>query len=156
MTARALTETVNKPPFAYLMVSRTENTVRELFAGMEEDVFLLDENNRIISNRNPDLIGSRFESVLPREVPASPEIIQTGGENQLFLSLPLRFSGWKLVSVAPYEQLTGKLNGMYRTMLILQAMFAIGFLLALTYLLRRFTKPVLALGEAAKKWSPGI
>lgn len=155
MTARALTETVNKPPFAFLMVSRTENTVRELFAGMEEDVFLLDENNRIISNRNPDLIGSRFESVLPREVPASPEIVQAGGENQLFLSLPLRFSGWKLVSVAPYEQLTGKLNGMYRTMLILQAMFAIGFLLALTYLLRRFTRPVLALGEAAKQVESG-
>ncbi|WP_068783616.1 sensor histidine kinase [Paenibacillus phocaensis] len=155
LTARALTETVNKPPFAYLIVSRTEDTIRELFAGMEEDVFLLDENNKILSNRNPGLIGSQFESVLPLEVPAAPEIIQTDGENRLFLSLPLRFAGWKLVSVAPYEQLTGKLNGMYRTMLILQAMFAIGFLLALTYLLRHFTKPVVALGETAKKVESG-
>lgn len=155
MTARALTETVHKAPFAYLVVSRTENSIRELFADMEEDVYLVDENNRILSNRHADWIGDRFENVLPHPISASPEIIQIGGENQLLLSLPLRFSGWKLVSVAPYEQLTGKLNGIYKTMLFLQAMFAIGFLLALTYLLRRFTKPVLALGEAAKKVESG-
>ncbi|MBN2984703.1 MULTISPECIES: sensor histidine kinase [Cohnella] len=155
MTARALTETLDHPPFAYLIVSRTENSIRELFAGMEEDVFLLDENDRILSNRNAEWIGDRFGNVLPREALSSPEIIHVDGENQLFLSLPLRFAGWRLVSVAPYEQLTEKLNGLYRTMLFLQAMFAIGFLLALTYLLRRFTKPVLALGEAAKKVESG-
>lgn len=155
MTARALTESVDEPPFAYLIVSRTENTIRELFTGMEEDVFLLDDKNTILSNRNPDLIGVPFDSVLPQETPASPSIIHLHGENQLFLSLPLRSAGWRLVSVAPYERLTEKLNGIYRSGLLLQALFAACFLIALTYLLRRFTQPVRALGEAAKKVEAG-
>ncbi|HZG86043.1 cache domain-containing sensor histidine kinase [Paenibacillus sp.] len=155
MTARALTEAIGRPPFAYLIVSRTEDSFRKLFADLEEEVFLLDESNRIISNRNTRLIGSRFEDVLSQEPLASPSIIQLQGENQLYLSLPLRYAKWRLVSLAPYEQLTGKLNGIYRSGLFLQALFAGCFLLALTYLLRRFTKPVRELGEAAKKVESG-
>jgi len=156
MTARALTEDTDKPPFAFLIVSRTENTLRELFLEMEETVFLLDGRQRIISNRNPDLVGVDFETILPREeTGTTPSIIHWNGTNQLFLSLPLRYADWKLVSVAPYEQLTGRLNGVYHSGLFLQALFAVCFLFALTYLLGRFTRPVRTLGDAAKKVEMG-
>lgn len=155
LTARALTETIDNAPFAYLIVSRTEDSIRDLFAGMEEDVYLLDDENSILSNRNAGVIGQPFGTIMNEETSSSPSIIHLRGENQIHLSLPLRYAGWRLVSLAPYEQLTGKLNTFYQSALLLQSLFAVFFLLALTYLLGRFTKPVRLLGQAAKKVESG-
>ncbi len=155
LTARALTEAIDHAPFAYLIVSRTEDSIRDLFVGMEEDVYLLDEVNTILSNRNNDNIGQSFSLIMNEATSSSPSIIHLRGENQIHLSLPLRYAGWRLVSLAPYEQLTSKLNTIYQSALFLQTLFAVFFLVALTFLLRRFTKPVRLLGEAAKKVESG-
>ncbi|WNS43988.1 histidine kinase [Paenibacillus sp. MMS20-IR301] len=155
MTARALREGLNTPPYAYLIVSRSEAAIRERFASLEEDVYLLNDQETILSNRNPDLIGSDFNTLLPIAELLFPDIVEFKDENQLLLSLPLKYAKWRLVSVAPYEQLTEKLNGISRTGLILQAVFAVSFLFALTYLLRRFTKPVLVLGKVARRVEAG-
>lgn len=47
------------------------------------------------------------------------------------------------------------MNGINRTGLIIQTIFAVSFLFALTVLLRRFTKPVLVLGKAARRVEDG-
>ncbi|MBT2288427.1 histidine kinase [Paenibacillus albidus] len=155
MTARALREGTRTPPYAYLIVSRSEAAIRERFASMEEDVYLLSETETILSNRNQTLIGSNFNTILPINELTLPDIVEFKNENQLFLSLPLKYAKWRLVSVAPYEQLTEKLNGINRTGLLLQSIFAISFLFALTYLLRRFTKPVHVLGKVARRVEAG-
>ncbi|WP_338555604.1 histidine kinase [Paenibacillus sp. KS-LC4] len=155
LTARALTEAINQAPFAYLIVSRTEDSIRDLFADLEEDVYLLSDENIILSNRNADIIGQSFDTIMNEEASSSPSFIQLRGENQIHLSLPLRYADWRLVSLAPYEQLTGKLNTFYQPALLLQSLFAVFFLFALTYLLGRFTKPVRLLGEAVKKVEAG-
>lgn len=59
------------------------------------------------------------------ETSSSPSFIHLRGENQIHLSLPLRYADWRLVSLAPYEQLTGKLNTFYQSALLLQSLFAI-------------------------------
>lgn len=112
---------------------------------LEEDVYLLNDKDTILSNRNQALIGSDFNTLLPIDELAFPDIVEFKNENQLLLSLPLKYAKWRLVSVAPYEQLTERLNGINRTGLIFQTVFAVSFLFALTYLLRRFTKPVLVM-----------
>ncbi|ASA22867.1 sensor histidine kinase [Paenibacillus donghaensis] len=155
MTARALREGTKTPPYAYLIVSRSEASIRERFASMEEDVYLLNETQTILSNRNQALIGSNFNTILPIAEPVFPDIVEFKNENQLLLSLPLKYAKWRLVSVAPYEQLTERLNGINRTGLLLQAIFAISFLFALTYLLRKFTKPVFVLGKVARRVEAG-
>ncbi|AIQ42811.1 hypothetical protein [Paenibacillus sp. FSL R5-0912] len=145
MRARALREGIAAPPYAYLIVSRSEASIRERFASLEEDVYLLNDKDTILSNRNQALIGSDFNTLLPIDELAFPDIVEFKNENQLLLSLPLKYAKWRLVSVAPYEQLTERLNGINRTGLIFQTVFAVSFLFALTYLLRRFTKPVLVM-----------
>ncbi|CQR57402.1 sensor histidine kinase [Paenibacillus riograndensis] len=155
MTARALREGTATAPYAYLIVSRSEASIRERFASMEEDVYLLDETETILSNRNQALIGSNFNTLLPIDELVFPDIVEFKDENQLLLSLPLKYAKWRLVSVAPYEQLTERLNGINRTGILLQAVFAISFLFALTYLLRRFTRPVHVLGKVARRVESG-
>ncbi|MEK4327170.1 hypothetical protein MKZ24_14385 [Paenibacillus sp. FSL R7-0297] len=145
MRARALREGIAAPPYAYLIVSRSEASIRERFASLEEDVYLLNDKDTILSNRNQALIGSDFNTLLPIDELAFPDIVEFKNENQLLLSLPLKYAKWRLVSVAPYEQLTERLNVINRTGLIFQTVFAVSFLFALTYLLRRFTKPVLVM-----------
>ncbi|KHL95715.1 hypothetical protein QW71_11440 [Paenibacillus sp. IHB B 3415] len=155
MTARALREGIAAPPYAYLIVSRSEASIRERFASLEEDVYLLNDKETILSNRNQALIGSDFNTLLPIDELAFPDIVEFKNENQILLSLPLKYAKWRLVSVAPYEQLTERLNGINRTGLFIQAIFAVSFLFALTYLLRRFTKPVLVLGKVARRVESG-
>ncbi|MFD1907614.1 sensor histidine kinase [Paenibacillus rhizoplanae] len=118
-------------------------------------MYLLDEEENILSNRNQELIGTSFDHLLPVDELVFPDIVKFKGENQLLLSLPLKFARWRLISVAPYEQLTERLNGINRTGLIIQTIFAVSFLFALTVLLRRFTKPVLVLGKAARRVEDG-
>ncbi|NQX47893.1 histidine kinase [Paenibacillus tritici] len=155
MTARALREGTTSSPYAYLIVSRSEASIRERFASLEEDVYLLSDKETILSNRNPSLIGSSFNTLLPIDELVFPDIVEFKQENQLLLSLPLKYAKWRLISVAPYEQLTERLNGINRTGLLFQAVFAVSFLFALTYLLRRFTKPVLVLGKVARRVEDG-
>lgn len=155
IAARALRESNSKPPFAYLIVSRTEAAIRDRFQELEEDVFVLGADHTILSNRDPQQIGSSLESILPIADLRSTAILRVGDANQLFISLPLAFGDWSLVSLAPYEQLTGRLNGLSRSGLIIQSVFAIVFLMALTYLLRRFTRPIQTLGKAARQIEAG-
>jgi two-component system sensor histidine kinase YesM len=154
MTSRMLYSDSPKP-LASLIVSRSENAIRDLFDGFTEDVYLLDANNQILSNRNTGLIGQSLHTIMDISQVSPAGMIQLHGANQLYTALPLRFAGWKLVSVAPYEQLTEKLTGMYHSGLILQILFAAGFLIALVYLLQRFTKPIKVLGLVVQKVEAG-
>lgn len=154
MTARALTEYTSEP-LAYLIVSRTENTVSDIIDHLAEDIFLLDQNQQILSHRDEDNIGKNFNALISTSTSVTPEIIHLNGENQIYVSLPVHYADWSLVSLVPYEQLTDKVNGFYRSGLLLQIVFAAGFLLVLTYLLSKFTKPIKVLGDVALRVEAG-
>jgi len=155
IAARPLRESNNQPPFAYLIVSRTEAAIRERFRELEEDVFVLGADHQILSNRNASRINSSIEDVLPITDVRSTDILHVGDANQLFISLPLAFGDWRLISLAPYEQLTGRLNGLSRTGIVIQGVFAVFFMFALAYLIRRSTRPIQTLGKAARQIEAG-
>ncbi|WP_246315635.1 sensor histidine kinase [Paenibacillus foliorum] len=154
MTARVLTDNSSRP-FAYLIVSRTENTFSDIYDKFSEEIFLLDNNSQILSYRDKGCIGDNFLDLIKKGVVESPEIISLKGKTHLYVSIPLRHAGWNLVSLAPYEQLTDKLNNISRSGLVLQVLFVVGFIIILTYLLQKFTKPIQVLGEVALKVEAG-
>ncbi|WP_159888537.1 sensor histidine kinase [Paenibacillus puerhi] len=154
LTARTLMDYYSKP-YASLLVSRGENTISNIFAHIAEEIFLLDESGRILSHRNKEVIGQSFHSLVPIGQVESPAIIQLNGEQQLYVSLPLRFGGWRLVSLAPYEQLTDKVNRIHQSGLMLQVMFAACFIFILAYLIRKFTMPIKVLGKVAAEVESG-
>ena len=65
------------------------------------------------------------------------------------------YADLSLVSLVPYEQLTDRVNRIYRSGLFMQFIFVVGFLLFLAYLLRKFTKPIKVLGDVALKVEAG-
>lgn len=154
MTARTLLDYSAKP-YAYLIVSRTENTVSSIIDNLSEDVYLLDENKRILSHRDKNYIGKDFNSLMSTSTIVSPDIINETGENQIYVSMPVHYANWSLVSLVSYEQFTDKVNHIFRSALLLQVVFAAGFLLILAYLLRKFTKPIKTLGDVALKVESG-
>jgi len=154
MTARVLTG-YSAETLAYLIVSRTENTISGIFDNLTEDIFLLDENQHILSHRDEHYIGKDFNSPLSRSTIVSPGIINVAGENQIYVSMPVHYDNWSLVSLVPYEQLTDKVNRIYRSGLLLQIFLAAVFLVFLAYLLKKFTKPIKTLGNVAIKVEAG-
>ncbi|RKP58168.1 sensor histidine kinase [Cohnella endophytica] len=154
MTARALMNYSSKP-FAYMIVSRTENTISDIFESFSEQFLLMDDSGHILSHKDKNFIGRDFNGMIGKDVLESPEIIRFEAQNQVFVSVPLRYAGWTLASLAPYEQLTDKLNAIYKSGLILQILSVAGFILVLAYLLRKFTRPIHILGQAALKVEAG-
>ncbi|WP_243864521.1 cache domain-containing sensor histidine kinase [Paenibacillus castaneae] len=148
MTARALTD-YSSVPFGYLIVSRTENSISDIMDNLSEDIYLLDQNQGIVSHRNEENIGKDFRSLMTTSTFVSPGIINLAGQNQIYVSMPVHYANWSLVSLVPYEQLTDKVNRIYRSGILLQVLFVAGFLLFLAYLLRRFTKPIRILSDVA-------
>ncbi|SFK78831.1 two-component system, sensor histidine kinase YesM [Paenibacillus sp. 1_12] len=154
MTARVLTDSSSNP-IAYLIVSRTETTFSHIFDKFSEEIFLLDPNSRILSHRDKMYIGDDFKHLIQKGIIESPETISLHGQTHLHVAVPLRHAGWTLVSLAPYEQLTDRLNNISRSGLVLQVLFVVGFIFILAYLLRKFTKPIQVLGQVALKVEAG-
>nr|WP_275900998.1 sensor histidine kinase [Paenibacillus periandrae] len=142
-------------PFAYLIISRSEKTIRELHARFQQDIYLLNTQDQILSSHKMEQIGQNINSFFHMDSLQSAKTIQLKKDNQLILSEPLQYPGWRLVSIASYEQMTQRLKSFYRSGQILQVLLTIGFLLALTFFLRRFTMPIQVLADVANKVEAG-
>ena len=154
MTVRALTD-YNGKPFAYLIVSRTENTFSSFMDQLSESIYLLDDEQNIIVQADDELIGKSFDRLITEETSESSGVAYVDGQNQIYVSMPLKLANWDLVSVVPYEQFTNRLGSIYKSGIMLQMIFIALFLAILTYFLNRFTKPIKALSVVALKVEAG-
>ncbi|HIW31980.1 MAG TPA: histidine kinase, partial [Candidatus Paenibacillus intestinavium] len=154
MTARALTD-YNGKPFAYLIVSRTENTFSSFMDQLSESIYMLNEDKSIIVQADDKLIGKSFDRLITEETSDSSGIAYVDGQNQIYVSMPFNFDNWTLVSLVPYEQFTNRLESIYKSGMLLQIIFIFIFLIILTYFLNKFTKPIRALSAVALKVEAG-
>lgn len=154
MTARALTD-YNGNPFAYLIVSRKENTFSSFIEQLSESVYMLDQDHTVIVQTDDTLIGKSFDRIISESEPDSPGVLYVEGQNQIFVTMPFKFAGWTLVSLVPYEQFSNRLESIYKSGIMLQIIFVVTFLMILTYFLRKFTKPIQTLSVAALKVEAG-
>ncbi|MCR8660229.1 sensor histidine kinase [Paenibacillus endoradicis] len=154
MTVRALTD-YNGKPFAYLIVSRTENTFSSFMDQLSESTYLLDDKQKIIVQADDELIGKSFDRLITEETSESSGVAYVDGQNQIYVSMPLKLANWKLVSLVPYEQFTNRLGSIYKSGIMLQMIFIALFLAILTYFLNRFTKPIKALSVVALRVEAG-
>lgn len=154
MTVRALTD-YNGKPFAYLIVSRTENTFSSFMDQLSESIYLLDDEQKIIVQADDELIGKSFDRLITEQTSESSGVAYVDGQNQIYVSMPLKLANWKLVSLVPYEQFTNRLGSIYKSGIMLQVIFVALFLAILTYFLNKFTKPIKALSVVALRVEAG-
>ncbi|WP_240417251.1 cache domain-containing sensor histidine kinase [Paenibacillus periandrae] len=145
-------------PYAILIVSYNESNFNSLFGGVinTQSLYLLDDNKTIISQINPALLGKNFNLVTGISNRTSSDTIRIHDQEQLFVTIPLRYSDWEIASIIPYKQATDKLNAIYQSNLWLQIVFFVFFVMILLVFIRQFTEPIVKLGRIAGKVEIGI
>lgn len=144
----------NRNIYGYTLVTIREDQIRRIFeriAGSQE-MMLLDEQNRIISHRDPKMLGERFEMTGSSQHPGeATRLLGERSEASLVSRLPVSaVAGWKLVSLMPYQEAISPINRIYNTVFVIQLLSFVAFLLLLIYLLQRFTRPLVRLGRLAE------
>ncbi|MFX3636196.1 MAG: sensor histidine kinase [Candidatus Pristimantibacillus sp.] len=139
-------------PYGYVIVTVMENQVNDVFKRLAEnqETMLLDSEDTILSHPDSRRIGESLSYVMESEDKTDSAIINVDKENYVISSHALTLTGWKLVSLTPYEDAVYKLNAIFNRVFVFQLLSFCVFLLLFVYLLRSFTKPLVRLGRVAE------
>jgi two-component system, sensor histidine kinase YesM len=154
VTVRVLRD-YNSDPYAYIILSRHEDKIHELTDRLDEKIYLVNEDNKIISYADHTWIGKSIHAIVGNSGTRNSAIIKLNGENVFYVTKSLKYPNWKLISLAPYAKWTDKVNKLFQSSITIQAIAAIIFIFILAYLLQRFTRPVRKLGEIARQVEAG-
>jgi two-component system sensor histidine kinase YesM len=141
-------------PYAYVVLSISENRIRSLFSSFtEQSIMLLDRNGTVISGK--DHLGEPLPYYMDITTANKRPIITIEGVPYLYVTETLPFDEWTLVSLMPYNQATESVNQIYQTNFIWQIGFVVLFIVILVWFLRRFTNPVVRLGHVVSTIEAG-
>lgn len=146
--ARTL-KTPSGKTYAYVLVSIYENQINRSLAYDEtgHETMLIHADGRIISHRDRGRIGQVFSYAGHSSADKDSSMVTIAGKDYLLLVHPLSISDWKLVYLAPYKQVTAKIDSIYRTNIIVQILWFGIFLFILIYVIRQFTNPIVKLDK---------
>ncbi|HEY0826912.1 MAG TPA: histidine kinase [Bacilli bacterium] len=141
-------------PYAYVVVSISENRVRSLFSSYtEQNILLLDRTGTIISGK--DNLGEPFPYYKDLFKVVGRPILTIDGVSYLYVTEKLPYDEWTLVSLMPYTQATESVNRIYRVNFVWQIGFIAVFVAILVWFLRRFTNPLVRLGQVVSSIESG-
>ncbi|MEK0312405.1 sensor histidine kinase [Cohnella sp. 56] len=149
--ARNLRLAYSKDPYAYILISISESKLAEIFKhdiGRQETM-LLDGDGRILASRNRERIGQMFPLLDEVRRADAPLTVRYEGEQFLLSRHDLDYGGYRVVSLRPYKEAVRQLHSVSQLSFAVQIVATLVFLALFIYMLRQFTKPVVALGEAA-------
>jgi len=135
--------------YGYVVVTFMENQINKLFNRLSSDqeVMLLDENNRILSSGDVMEIGQTFTDVKGTTGQLNTSIVTVGDIKYLITEKPFSFNDWRLVSKQRYSEAIVDISTIFNRVFIVQFSSFVVFLLLLLALLRAFTKPMVLLGR---------
>jgi len=137
--------------YGYVVVTFMEKRLSNLFARMSSDqeVMLLDGDNRILSSRDVSQIGQILDDIGPTTGRLHTSIEKVGGSKYLITEQPFSFNDWRLISKQRYDDAIVNISTIFNRVFIVQFSSLVIFLLLLLTLLRAFTKPLVLLGKTA-------
>lgn len=147
----------SEKPYGYVIVSINESVFRDVLknhASLEETM-LIDEKGTILSHEDPNYIGQTYSYEDQLKKQTEYEMITQDDERYLFLKRPLQYSKMHLVSLTSYKTAVQEINDIYTRHIFLQVAFFSLFLLVLLVLVRRFTHPLIRLGQVASEVQRG-
>ncbi|WP_018887008.1 sensor histidine kinase [Paenibacillus massiliensis] len=137
-------------PYAYLVVSISEKRISELFeAYKEQTILLVDDHGRILAGQEG--VGETFPHLNAMNEHSAKEspVISIDGVSYLYAMEKMPYENWSIVSLIPYDDAVSKANRIYWINFLWQVGFMVLFVTILIYLLRQFTKPLVALSRVA-------
>lgn len=144
--ARTLRNTSSKI-YAYVIVTIFEDQVHPLFGELNpgHEMMVVDEQGVIVSHQDAGRIGETFAFA---GRPSS--IVHQGGADYILAEERLSGSGWKLISLTPYQEAVSKISSIYNNVFMIEILAFFSFLLILIYLIRKFTQPLKRLVKVAE------
>lgn len=149
--ARNLRLAYSRDSYAYIIVSISEKQLGEIFKhdiGRQETM-LLDADGRILASRNRERLGQPFPFPAELSRADEPLTVKYEGEQFLLSRHDLAYGGYRVVSLRPYKEAVRQLHSVSRLSFAVQIAATLVFLALFIYMLRQFTKPIVALGQAA-------
>ncbi|RTE02009.1 cache domain-containing sensor histidine kinase [Paenibacillus whitsoniae] len=144
----------NKELYGYVVVTMLEKQLNQLFDRLNEQVeyMIVNSEDQIISDVNPKKIGTKLPYLQQFKEGATSAIMPINGENFLITKQDVNLgpTGWKLVSLQPYQQAILDISTIFNNVFLLQIGSFFVFLILLLLLLRTFTQPLMQLGKTAK------
>lgn len=143
--------------YGYVIVTMMENKIRDVLKSRDrsEDVFMLNEENRILSHTDKEKIGSLFKEFKETSNFSNTEIVHLSGEEYLMSKKQAAFKEWTLVSLIPYERAVFKLNSIFKNIYLIQIFLFVVFSIILTYLLKTLTNPLVKMGKVVERVENG-
>ncbi|MBT2655019.1 sensor histidine kinase [Bacillus sp. ISL-18] len=146
----------NSGVYGYAMVTIMGNRMNEILSSENADhnMLLLNEQNQLIAKNQP------FHLNLSKQLNeiaenSSKDVMTIEGKEYLINTRELSITGWKLISLIPYDHAISKINSIFKRVFLFQSLFFIAFLLLLIYLLSRLLNRLVELRNVAKKVQKG-
>lgn len=121
------------------------NKIRQLRLGKTGSFFVVDSQGRIMIDQNPDRIGSPVDSGELKAQIGNASVrefeYEQDGVRYYGVKEPLS-NGWSIVGVVPLVEITGQLDELHNTVLILSGGFALLAVAIGAIFARRITNPI--------------
>ncbi|MFK9095111.1 sensor histidine kinase [Bacillus salipaludis] len=142
--------------YGYAVVTVMENRIIDILSSENTDhsmVLLNERNNLIVKNHYFDWkITEKMSEKLGRN---TLDVMTIKDEKYLINSRELSITGWKLISLNPYDHAISKINAIFKRLFLVQALAYILFLILLVFLLRKILNRLVDLKNLAKKVQNG-
>ncbi|WML38568.1 histidine kinase [Neobacillus sp. OS1-2] len=142
--------------YGYAVVTVMENRIIDILNSENtgHSMILLNERNNLIAK------NQYFDWKLTKDVTEelgrnTSDVMTINGEKYLINSRELSITGWKLISLNPYENAISKINAIFKRVFLVQALAYVLFLILLVYLLRKILNRLVDLKNLAKKVQKG-
>ncbi|MGG6312978.1 cache domain-containing sensor histidine kinase [Paenibacillus macerans] len=141
----------NSDIYGYVVVTVMEDQISGIFSELTagQEVLLVDEEGRIVSEPRGERIGSVFPSEwsVGASGGESSAILRQDGKKMLLAERTIPFNGWRLILLQPYQEATVDISSIFNRVFLFQIVSFIVFMIMLIILVRTFTKPLVRLGK---------
>ncbi|WP_058306577.1 sensor histidine kinase [Gracilibacillus massiliensis] len=143
--------------YGYVVVTLLETKVRDILnnTNQSEDIMLIDNDYKILSHKNQDLISQNADFVTKIDPKEGSQITELDNQKYVVTTKELSVNDWQLVSVIPYKAATSNINSIFSEVFILLAVSFAVFFIILAYLMNRITRPLRYLDRVVKKVQTG-
>ncbi|MEH7118996.1 sensor histidine kinase [Neobacillus vireti] len=141
----------NSGVYGYAVVTIMGNRINDILSSenANHNMLLLNEQNQLIAKSQPFHLdqSKQLNQIAGNH---SKDVMRIKGQDYLINTRELSITGWKLISLIPYETAISKINSIFKKVFLFQSLFFIVFLLLLVYLLRRILNRLVELRNVAK------
>lgn len=125
------------------------------------EIYLIQKNGDILSSNNKAEILKNLNyrlgvAKINENTGKWHVAIDRNGQKLVVNSLHIDKGNWTLVSMIPYEKLVAPLNNIRNTLLFINILFMIAFLIVALFISNIISKPIIKLGKSMKKVEQGI